>query len=321
MRSLLFVSILALVAPLPFAAAASPPEIEPLDDVMMVEGGVIQVGVVARDADGDAITLSASGLPGFATLTDRADGSGVLRFAPGTGQRGAYPITLRATAGGDEATRTLVVRVAERADVSAERVGDELVQTIPGAVVRLTMDLRNTGTDVDGLRLTVTGPHGWGLPLPRTQRIPAGGLVRASFDVRVPDSAEGARGAVELVLRSSADPARFVVLSWVIEVPALVDVTMDDVAPLPGAPITGSVYARTLDGEPVRDAIVRIEQQSVGGRLAWSVIHVRTDDQGRASFSIDHPYAYTPGRHHVTATVKVGVGWSGQASYSAQPVV
>ncbi|MDB5349719.1 MAG: repeat protein, partial [Planctomycetota bacterium] len=40
-------------------------------------------------------------IPAFATFTDHGDGTATLHFAPGTGDRGIYPITLRVQDGGD----------------------------------------------------------------------------------------------------------------------------------------------------------------------------------------------------------------------------
>ena len=62
---------------------------------------------MATDPDGNPLTLSVQNgiagypLPGFVTLTDNGDGSGILHFDPPAGNRGTYTLTVSATDNGD----------------------------------------------------------------------------------------------------------------------------------------------------------------------------------------------------------------------------
>ncbi|RAK00572.1 putative secreted protein (Por secretion system target) [Larkinella arboricola] len=71
------------------------------------EGSVLNVPLSATDADGDAVTITATNLPAFASLSNN-----VLTFAPGSQAAGSYAITVQATdsrQATDQETFTLVV--------------------------------------------------------------------------------------------------------------------------------------------------------------------------------------------------------------------
>src|SRR5690606_30463265 len=59
-----------------------PPVISPISNISMSEGEVKTINVSATDPDGDAMTLSLSGLPSFAKFTDKGDGTGSLVLSP-----------------------------------------------------------------------------------------------------------------------------------------------------------------------------------------------------------------------------------------------
>lgn len=67
--------------------------------VSLKDNEVLNVSIQAEDSNaGDLITLSASGLPSFANLTDQGSGQGILTLDPGQGDVGTYDaITLIAT--------------------------------------------------------------------------------------------------------------------------------------------------------------------------------------------------------------------------------
>lgn len=73
------------------------PELDPVADVMMDTGESLVVPVSATDPDLDEVTLSASGLPGWAVFTDLGGGDGELALDPGALDGGAYQLTVTAT--------------------------------------------------------------------------------------------------------------------------------------------------------------------------------------------------------------------------------
>lgn len=91
-----------------------PPDVTLIADQTLDEGATLDLPIAATDPDGDAITLSASGMPSFASFQDHGNGSGTLTLAPGFNHAGVYPgLTVTATAGGLSANRTFTIVVRD----------------------------------------------------------------------------------------------------------------------------------------------------------------------------------------------------------------
>ncbi len=73
------------------------PVLAEIGDQILAENESLTVGVSATDLDLDPLTLTASGLPGFASFTDYGDGTGDLELNPLATDTGTYPITITAT--------------------------------------------------------------------------------------------------------------------------------------------------------------------------------------------------------------------------------
>ncbi len=102
-------------------AANRPPDLDPIDDQVIGEGVSLDVAIFAIDPDGDAITLSASGLPPFAYLSDHGGGVGTLNLAPAVGDAGEYPLVEIIASDGDlldKETFTITVQEANQAPVA-----------------------------------------------------------------------------------------------------------------------------------------------------------------------------------------------------------
>ncbi len=85
------------------------PQLAELGNVEIARGEVLEIPISAVDPEGDPVTLGAKNeqpgypLPDFITFIDNGDGTGVLRLAPGVGDRGEHPIQVYAhDNGGDE---------------------------------------------------------------------------------------------------------------------------------------------------------------------------------------------------------------------------
>src|SRR5690606_37204483 len=67
------------------------------------------------DPDGDALTITATDLPGWLALDDRGDGTAALSGTPGAGDVGEHAITLEVSDGTDRTVQefTLTVEAAE----------------------------------------------------------------------------------------------------------------------------------------------------------------------------------------------------------------
>src|SRR3546814_13904873 len=82
-------------------------DLQAIQNVTVPKDEVVEIPVIGSDADGNPLILSLMNespfrpVPGFITLTDNGDGTGVLRIAPGAINSGNYSILAVATAAGD----------------------------------------------------------------------------------------------------------------------------------------------------------------------------------------------------------------------------
>ena len=66
------------------------PTLQAIGDVLLEFDTELILTILSEDVDGDDLTLSTNGLPGFVTLTDNGDGSGSLAFLAGSDDAGIY---------------------------------------------------------------------------------------------------------------------------------------------------------------------------------------------------------------------------------------
>ncbi len=74
-----------------------PPSIGELPEQILDEGSSHDIQVQAFDPDGEALTITASSLPGFAGFADHGDGTATLSLSPGYEDAGNYTITCSVT--------------------------------------------------------------------------------------------------------------------------------------------------------------------------------------------------------------------------------
>jgi len=77
------------------------PVVDPIANKTVAVGGTIDIPVRAVDPDAGPVTLTAEGLPSFATLIDNGNGTGIIRVTPLAGNRGNYTVTIKATDNGN----------------------------------------------------------------------------------------------------------------------------------------------------------------------------------------------------------------------------
>ena len=91
------------------------PVITPIAAQTIDRGQVLEIPIEAVDPDGNALVLSAAGLPGFQipdfmTFTDHGDGTGLLRVVPGFNARGDHSVTITAADNGDGGGNAAILR-------------------------------------------------------------------------------------------------------------------------------------------------------------------------------------------------------------------
>ncbi|MEO6435191.1 MAG: fibronectin type III domain-containing protein, partial [Tepidisphaeraceae bacterium] len=93
----------------------------PIGNKTVAPGATLNIPVSATDSDGNAIVLSASGLPAWATFTDNGNGTGQLSLSPPAGTSGTFNgLTVTATDNGSPVMsdfETLSVTVAAPSSV------------------------------------------------------------------------------------------------------------------------------------------------------------------------------------------------------------
>jgi PKD repeat protein len=153
-----------------------PPAVAPVADSVMDEGTASSVAVSASDLDGDDLKLTLTGLPAFATLADKGDGTGTIVLAPGFDAAGTYRGVVTASDGTSSATTTFTLTVnnvnrppvanaggpyiaAEgvRVTLDASRSADPDTE---GSITRYEWDLDNDGVYGDATGATVTAVFG-----------------------------------------------------------------------------------------------------------------------------------------------------------------
>ena len=128
--------------------AADAPRLTPLDTQIVAEGATLDITISANDPDGDAIALSVTGMPRFASFTDHGDGTGNLTLRPRFGDAGVY-IGVEATAsdGALHNSAFLAIRVNPSPLPNLAINGFTASSFSPprGAAVTLTADVCNNG--------------------------------------------------------------------------------------------------------------------------------------------------------------------------------
>ena len=163
-----------LTVPITVLIVNHAPVVTPVTDLTIPAGQPFDQAVSAVDPDGNPLTLSVSNgisgyaLPGFVTLTDNGNGTGVLHFNPPAGNRGTYTLTLAATDNGDglgaagvlTGTNTFIVTVQSSTQLpTLNYVGPRVA--IAGQP--FTLNLQAGESDQNNLTWSITG-----LPLAAT---------------------------------------------------------------------------------------------------------------------------------------------------------
>jgi uncharacterized repeat protein (TIGR02543 family) len=94
-----------------------PPTVDPIPNKTVLVGQLVTFQVNANDSQGEALTLTASGLPDGATFDDNGDGTGTFTWRPGITQTGDFVITFIASDGTGQGSTTVDIKVKGTAAV------------------------------------------------------------------------------------------------------------------------------------------------------------------------------------------------------------
>ncbi|MGE5176429.1 MAG: Ig-like domain-containing protein [Hyphomicrobiales bacterium] len=138
--------------------ANTPPVLSFIPDRSVEQGTTQFVSLSGYDADGDALSYTASGLPGYATLTDFGDGTAALTLAPTLSTPlGATTITVALSDGQAETSQSFSVTVTGSLTAGPpvlSPIGDRTVAE--GATAQVALSASDT--DGDALAWSVALP-------------------------------------------------------------------------------------------------------------------------------------------------------------------
>ena len=109
--------------------------------------------ITTSDSDGDALTIDATTLPSWLTLTDNGDGTATLAGTPTNAEVGDHSVILEASDGSLSATQSFTISVSNTND--APLAVDDSITVAEDTPYTSTIDLDANDTDVDGDALSV----------------------------------------------------------------------------------------------------------------------------------------------------------------------
>lgn len=261
----------------------------------------------ASDPDGDAVALTASGLPSWATFVDNGDGTGTLSATPPAYAEGAYEVGIRATSGTLEDVDTLTITVTRKMGLTVVRVGAPTVRTSPGEVVTLTATVTNTGSQTEFVDMLVGTPSGWTATADApSASIEPGASTTVVVTLTAPEN--GGTAAVTLTARDADTPTVAASTSWIVTTPILLAVTYEKETFSASDEVRGTLRFTYLDGTPLANTAVTLRQSPRGlpvvGAALGSSVSGTTDETGAWAFSFGvQPTSRMLGPHDVTATL------------------
>ncbi|WP_017731059.1 endonuclease [Nafulsella turpanensis] len=162
------------------------------------EGQLYTYNISATDADGDALSFSATSIPAWASLSDNGDGSAVLSGTPGSADVGSFNVALAVSDGQLSTEQTYTLSVESAGGDTGDGYATDLLisEYIEGSSYNKGLEVANfTGAALDlsayDLRKQANGSGDWTTPLKLS-----GSLAHGEVFVLVHSSAMSSMQAV-----------------------------------------------------------------------------------------------------------------------------
>ncbi len=101
------------------------PVIQPVPDMVRVEGDPVSFMVIASDPDGTIPSLTAVSLPAGAVFTDQENGQAIFDWVPLSGQAGSYSIIFTASDGVLETSTSGAIKICPGSDADCDGMADQ----------------------------------------------------------------------------------------------------------------------------------------------------------------------------------------------------
>lgn len=259
----------------------------------ILENTTFSILLFATDADGDAVVITATGVPAWATFTTNAS-SGSIAGRPLVGDRGDYVVTITATAGGLTDSETITVRVTPTAAMQLVIVGASNLHASPGEVVTLTATITNGGPLTDTFSFSVASSRSWGRVVPANVTLAPGESATVTASFAAPTSVE--RATISWTAASAANPAVRRAVLWSVDVPMVLTYVMESATLVDG--VRGMVTATWLDGSPAAGKTIRVVQSPDDVNSMTSEVVGTTNAAGQFAFDFGDDFgARLPGTH------------------------
>ncbi|MDW3211999.1 MAG: putative Ig domain-containing protein [Reichenbachiella sp.] len=132
------------------------PVLAAIGNAQLDELASITKNISATDADGDAISFTASNLPSFATLTDNGDGTGTIQINPQSGDEGSHNVTISASDGTDADTEDITITVNPEGGANAAPVLATIANQNVEEGSSVTVNISATDANADALTFSAT---------------------------------------------------------------------------------------------------------------------------------------------------------------------
>ena len=174
-------------AVVPVATRNQPPVITVIGETAVADGARLRLEISAEDPEGDQVSISATGLPGWVSLVDYGDGRATLTGIPWSGADSSTEITITASDGTITAKTIVVIEVID--GNRPPRIGSIIFNGVNGDG---SFSFTITASDPDGDPLAVSTDD---LPPWATLTDHGGGSATISSN-GVPDDAIGSFSVV-----------------------------------------------------------------------------------------------------------------------------
>ena len=135
----------------------SAPVLNPIGNQSVQAGNSKTIAISASDIDNDTLTITAIGVPGFASFTDNGNGTASLQLDPLTADTGNYNVTVTVSDGALTDTETIQITITAQPPQNSAPVLNPISNQSVQANNNKTIAISASDADNDTLTITASG--------------------------------------------------------------------------------------------------------------------------------------------------------------------